>query len=131
MEEDGDIPHAERESAITGEMIASCIVPNMNKVSSIPEYLFRRHGIKRPIPYVTLKVVSWFFTYGIPLWALGLCANGLRINVMLRTEWPVWLRIVLVAALLAVALIAFACMFVQLLSDVEWTRKMIVDSKKQ
>jgi hypothetical protein len=122
LEKKHPIPAEEIDSPVAGEMITSCIAPNTNKVSTIPDHIFseyRKDGSYRcPIPkailYVVLKSVSALFSYGIPGFALWLCAMGLP------KELNVW-----GALLCFVALVAGLAMLVQVRSDFLWTYRAI------
>ncbi len=123
LEKRHPIPAEEIDSPVAGEMITSCIAPNTNKVSTIPDHLFSEYRKDRnyrwPVPrvilYALLKLVSALFSYGVPIFALWLCAKGLT------KEVGMW-----IVPLYLIAAVAGFAMLVQVRSDFLWTRRAIV-----
>ncbi|MCD7969451.1 MAG: hypothetical protein LUF87_03775 [Alistipes sp.] len=124
-------PGQEPDMECIGAYLDSAIVPNFNRVSAIPAFLFpgekageiigtskiraRRFLISKSVVYFLLKFVSWVFTYGIPGFAIGACV---------RAGWTLFDKGWLIMATSAAA-IGILSLGVMLGVDLMWTVKGI------
>lgn len=123
-----------RECGFVDEMQASVITPNMNRVSSIPSYVYsgdRRYSRGRSVLYGMLKIVSGIFTYGFPLGAMIFCGVGLWQRLYCADGLCAATRIATIAALYLIGAIAAYCLLVLVFVDWKWTKRKMREWKEK
>ncbi len=136
MQEERDgIPPDGRESRYMERVHSLSVVANLNKVSSIPQYLFgdrtgRQASSMNDAIYLVLKTVSWVFTYGIPVIALVHCMVMMCRQGFVIFNSPAG-NIISGIMLSFVSAVASGCLVLLIAVDILWTGRRIAENRRK